>query len=58
LVRKISGVVNRGRAMKSLSENKRIARPGPSRPQRPLRCSAAACDIGSMGKRCSRDLGL
>jgi hypothetical protein len=30
------------------------AQPGPKRPQRPLRCSALAREIGSMGRRCRR----
>jgi hypothetical protein len=51
LVRRISGSVKRGRSSKSSSENSRIAMPSATRPQRPLRWSALACEIGSIGSR-------
>ena len=53
LVRKISGSVNSGRELKSSSEYKRIQIPSLTRPQRPLRWLADACEIGSIGKRCT-----
>ena len=53
-VRWISGSVNAGRAAKSSSEYSRIATPGPTRPQRPERWFADACEIFSMGSRCNR----
>jgi hypothetical protein len=53
LVRRISGSVKRGRCSKSSSENRRIATPSDVRPQRPLRWSAEACEIGSIGSRCT-----
>lgn len=52
-VRRISGSVNRGRASKSSREYSRIATPSASRPQRPERWLAEACEIGSMGSRCT-----
>ena len=53
-VRWISGSVNSGRAWKSSSEYRRIAMPGPTRPQRPARWFAEACEIFSIGSRCRR----
>ena len=53
LVRRISGSVNSGRASNSSSEYSRIAMPGPTRPQRPARWLAEACEIASMGRRCT-----
>ena len=47
-VRRISGVVNSGRALKSSSLYKRTAMPLATRPQRPDRCCADACEIGSI----------
>ena len=47
-VRKISGVVNARRALKSSSLYKRIAMPALTRPQRPERCLADAWEIGSI----------
>ena len=47
-VRRISGVVNAGRALKSISLYKRMAIPALTRPQRPERCCADACEMGSI----------
>ena len=51
LVRRISGSVNSGRAAKSSSSYSRIATPGATRPQRPERWLAEACEMGSIGSR-------
>ena len=51
LVRRISGSVNSGRPRKSSSSYSRIATPGATRPQRPDRWFADACEIGSIGSR-------
>ncbi len=53
LVRRISGSVNWGRASKSSSEYNRMQMPSATRPQRPARWRADACEIGSMGRRCT-----
>ncbi len=53
LVRRISGSVNSGRAWKSSSEYSRMQMPSAVRPQRPWRWLAEACEIGSMGSRCT-----
>ena len=53
LVRRISGSVNSGRDSKSASEYSRMQIPSAVRPQRPLRWLAEACEIGSMGSRCT-----
>jgi hypothetical protein len=58
LVRWISGSVKRGRASKSSSPNSRTQMPEATRPQRPLRWSADACEIGSIGSRCTFSRGL
>ena len=50
-VRWISGSVKAGRAAKSSSLYSRMAMPLATRPQRPARCPADACEIGSMGSR-------
>ena len=50
-VRRISGSVKRGRAAKSSSAYRRMQMPSATRPQRPLRWSAEACEIGSIGSR-------
>ena len=55
LVRRISGSVYSGRLSKSSCEYRRIHTPGATRPQRPLRWLAAACEIASIGKRCTRE---
>jgi hypothetical protein len=52
-VRRISGSVNSGRASKSSSEYRRMQVPGATRPQRPARWAAEACEIGSIGSRCT-----
>src|SRR5690606_40421350 len=52
-VRWISGSVNSGRARKSSSEYNRMQMPSDTRPQRPLRWFAEACEIGSIGNRCT-----
>ena len=52
-VRRISGSVYSGRASKSSSEYSLIATPLATRPQRPARWFAEACEIGSMGRRCT-----
>ncbi|MNP25048.1 hypothetical protein D3C76_1178400 [compost metagenome] len=51
LVRRISGSVNAGRLLKSSSLYRRTQMPGSTRPQRPLRWLALACDTASMGRR-------
>ncbi len=53
LVRRISGSVNAGRDSKSSSEYSRMQMPSATRPQRPARCRAEACEIGSIGSRCT-----
>lgn len=50
-VRRISASVNSGRARKSSSAYSRMQMPSASRPQRPLRWLALACEMGSMGRR-------
>ncbi len=52
-VRRISGSVNSGREAKSCSEYSRIAMPSATRPHRPERWFADACEMGSMGSRCT-----
>ena len=51
LVRRISGSVKRGRSSKSSSAYRRMQTPSATRPQRPLRWSADACETGSIGSR-------
>jgi len=51
LVRRISGSVNAGRASKSSSAYSRMQTPGATRPQRPARWFADACEIASIGNR-------
>ena len=51
LVRRISGSVNSGRASKSSSEYSRMHTPSATRPHRPARCAAEACETGSIGSR-------
>ena len=51
LVRRISGSVKRGRSSNSSSSYSRMQIPSAVRPQRPLRWSADACEIGSIGSR-------
>ncbi len=53
LVRRISGSVNSGRDSKSSSEYSRMQIPSAVRPQRPLRWLAEACEMGSIGSRCT-----
>ena len=53
LVRRISGSVNSGRSAWSPSSHKRIQTPGATRPHRPARCAADACEISSIGSRCT-----
>ena len=53
LVRRISGSVNSGRDSKSSSEYSRMQMPSEVRPLRPLRWLADACEIGSIGSRCT-----
>ena len=53
LVRRISGSVNSGRAAKSSSAYSRMQMPSATRPHRPARWFALACEIGSMGSRCT-----
>ena len=53
LVRRISGSVNSGRASKSSSLYRRMHVPAATRPQRPARWFADACEIGSIGSRCT-----
>ena len=50
-MRRISGSVKRGRSSKSSSAYRRMQMPSDVRPQRPLRWSADACEIGSIGSR-------
>ena len=50
-VREISGSVYSGRPAKSSSEYSRMQIPSATRPQRPARCPADACEIGSIGSR-------
>jgi hypothetical protein len=52
-VRWISGSVKRGRSAKSSSLYRRMQMPAEVRPERPLRWSADACEIGSIGRRCT-----
>ncbi len=52
-VRRISASVNSGRASKSASEYSRMQMPSLVRPQRPLRWLALACEIRSIGRRCT-----
>ncbi len=52
-VRRISGSVNRGRASKSACEYSRMQMPSDRRPHRPARCPADACEMGSIGSRCT-----
>ncbi len=53
LVRRISGSVNAGRAPKSSSEYSRMQIPSATRPHRPLRWFADACETASIGSRCT-----
>src|ERR1035441_483935 len=53
VVRRIAGSVNSGRDSKSSSAYSRMQIPSEVRPQRPLRWLAEACEIGSMGSRCT-----
>ena len=53
LVRNISGSVNTSLDKKSSSEYKRIQIPSDTRPQRPALWLADACEIGSIGNRCT-----
>ncbi len=52
-VRRISGSVNSGRFWKSSSEYRRIAMPSLVRPDRPERWLALACEMASIGRRCT-----
>ncbi len=52
-MRRISGSVNSGRDSKSSREYSRMQIPSAVRPLRPLRWLAEACEIGSMGSRCT-----
>ena len=52
-VRRISGSVNSGPPVEVLLEYRRIAMPSATRPDRPLRWLAEACDTGSIGSRCT-----
>ena len=52
-VRRISGSVYNGRASKSSCEYSRIAMPSATRPHRPERWFADACEMGSIGSRCT-----
>jgi hypothetical protein len=52
-VRWISGSVNSGREAKSSSAYSLMQMPSATRPQRPLRWFALACEIGSIGRRCT-----
>ncbi len=52
-VRRISGSVYSGRDSKSSSENSRMQMPGATRPHRPARWFADACETGSIGSRCT-----
>ena len=53
LVRRISGSVYGGRPAKSSSSYSRMQTPGATRPHRPARWLAEACEIGSIGSRCT-----
>ena len=53
LVRRISGSENSGRARKSSSEYSRMQMPSATRPHRPFRWFAEACEIFSIGSRCT-----
>ncbi len=57
-VRRISGSVYSGRARKSSSPYSRIAMPSEVRPARPERCCADACEMASIGRRCTLDRTL
>jgi len=50
--RRISGSVNFGRCANPVSSYRRMQTPSATRPQRPARWLAAACEIGSM-RSCS-----
>ena len=50
-VRLISGSVNAGRAAKLCSSYRRTQMPSRTRPQRPLRWSALACEMASICRR-------
>ena len=52
-VRRISGGVYGSRLLKSASEYSRMQSPGPTRPHRPARWLAEACETGSIGSRCT-----
>ena len=52
-VRRISGSVNSGRSAKSSSSYRRMQMPGATRPHRPARWLADACDTASIGSRCT-----
>jgi len=53
LVRRISGSVNSGLALKFSSEYRRMAMPSATRPERPERWLALAWEISSIGRRCT-----
>ncbi len=53
LVRRISGSVNSGRDSKSDSAYSRMQMPSEVRPHRPLRWFADACEMSSIGSRCT-----
>ena len=53
LVRRISGSVNRGRDVEVLLGVQPDAHAGRDAPERPARCAAEACEIGSIGSRCT-----
>jgi hypothetical protein len=53
LVRRISGSVNSGLDSKSSWAYSRMQIPSEVRPQRPMRWLAEACEIGSIGSRCT-----
>ena len=57
-VRRISGSVKRGRSRKSSSLYRRMQTPGDVRPDRPLRWSADACEMRSIGRRCTLSRAL
>ena len=52
-VRWISGCVNFSRPSKSSCEYSRMQMPSATRPLRPARWFALACEIGSIGRRCT-----
>jgi hypothetical protein len=54
-VRRISGSVYSGRPAKSSSAYSRMHTPSATRPHRPARWFALACEIGSIGSRCTRE---